>query len=864
MLHSLWKRLGAVGFVLVMLACGSGGGCSSGCAGCTTTPIPGGFPRASVIDNAGAARVTRHGLDFLQTNLGTIAGKATASNGPLTFPIGKSSSNLGLGNTVTLCDGSPSPAQCLAQIGLSGAKLTLTAVHPDSLTIDGTVPVRVQDIPVDVYVFSFKTCTIHVSLGTGGACDVNTTYVDVPVSITLPVVAETLAPRNGYAKIDIDAAVVNATITDPMVNICGGLCANIATSLKSYLVSQLNSQLQGQIKNALHDQLCVKTNANITPSCPTSTHDNGGFCYFDAQATTCVPPALGTEGRADMSGLLASVSPGTAGGLDIVLAGGGSGIAVTSINPTVDQPDANNGFTLALLGGALPAPQSGCVPPFDNKIPTAIPMPDELQTNVVAPWPASDQGPDLGIALAGRYLDYLMGSVYNSGTLCLGVSTEQFAQLQSGLLSVLVPGMKRLTFEQKPAQVAITTRPQAPPTIKIGGGTDLNTDPLLRISLPQFSIDFYVWSMDRFVRAMTFTGDLSIPVDLSTAVDATKNPNGGLLPSLGTIAITNAKVTNSDLLIDDPAVVASGLGNLLGGVVGQALGSIKPIDLSTALASLGVAMTIPDGGIRKLTKGTDDYLAIFADLALAKANAVPQADVQAQILDKKVFPEAMSLATADRAKNPRLHVLFGSSLDDGSKKVEYAYAVDSGTHSEWSATRDFTIQNDSLFLQGKHTLNVWARLHGDVQSQSAQPAQVPFAIDVLPPAMALEGKDDGSLHVAVWDIVSPDDALRMRYRTADASGQTGSWTEWAAVADIPAAVIASASSVTVEARDEEGNVGSQSSPLIRGRPDATLATGGGCGGCAVGTASDASPWAYGIAALCGLAAVLRRRRDRAA
>jgi len=310
-------------------------------------------------------------------------------------------------------------------------------------------------------------------------------------------------------------------------------------------------------------------------------------------------------------------------------------------------------------------------------------------------------------------------------------------------------------------------------------------------------------------------------------------------------------------------VIASGLGSLLGSVAAQALGSIKPIDLSTSLASYGLAMTIPDGGIRKLTKGSDDYLAIFADLALAKANAVQQADVKASILDKKVFPEAMTLATADRTKNPKLHVLFGSSLDNGTNKVEYSYAIDQGTHSEWSSARDFTIQNDSLFMQGKHTLNVWARLHGDMLSQSAQPAQVPFAIDVLPPSLDLKVNDDGSLHVAAWDIVSPDGALRMRYRITDKVGKTGDWTEWASVADVPAAVFAGASSVAVEAQDEEGNVGSQSSDLIRGRPDPTLGAAGGCGCTTVGSASSNNGLWGSFPLLGGLAWLFARRRRHA-
>ena len=74
MLRPWLRRFGVIVFVWFVLAC-SGGGCTSGCAGCGVTPLPGGFPKASAITNAASVRVTRSGLDFVQTNLGAIAGK---------------------------------------------------------------------------------------------------------------------------------------------------------------------------------------------------------------------------------------------------------------------------------------------------------------------------------------------------------------------------------------------------------------------------------------------------------------------------------------------------------------------------------------------------------------------------------------------------------------------------------------------------------------------------------------------------------------------------------------------------------------------------------------------------------------------
>ncbi len=863
MLRSFWRRLSAIVFVFTVVAC-SGGGCTSGCAGCGVTPLPGGFPKASTVENAAAARVTRHGLDFLGDNLGTVAGAAMGQGGTLSFDIPHSTTKITFIN-IEICK-NPNSTQCKALIDLPNAKLHLDAAEYTSVNgepairVSGTVPVKVDDIPVNT-----SLGNMEIGIGNGGCSNgkPNVTYADFPVEAILPLVAETIAPRDGYTKIDTANMVVSATIDSGHVQLCGGFLSTIVNLFKSYVVGQIVGPLQNTLKSTLQSQLCTKPTANVNPPCPTGSQpsNDNSKCVYKSDPNTCVPMLLGMDGHMDLSGALASLSPGTAGGLDFVLAAGGNMIPTTDPGVTA-PPDGNknapNGMTLGFLGGTLPQPQSGCVPAFDNQIPTGIPIPDEMESNAVSPWPQGDKGPDLGIALAGRFLNYAFGSVYNSGLLCLGVSTEQVSQLQSGLLSVLIPSIKKLTFEQKGAPVAITTRPQKPPVVSIGGGTDLKTDPLLNISLQAFSIDFYVWSMDRYVRAFTFTGDLTIPVNLSTAVDPNTNPNGALLPIIGDIGVANAKVTNAGLLTDDPATVATSLSSLLGGIAGQFLGSIKPIDLSSSLASFGLGMTIPDGGIRKLTKDSDDFVGIFADLSLAKGNAVQQADVQARVLDKKVWPEAMGLATADRAKLPELHMQFGSSLDNGAHVVEYSYAVDEGTHSEWKVGRDVTIKNDALFLQGKHVLKVWARVKGEEMSQSAEPALVPFTIDTLPPFVTLD-HSGADLHVSAWDIVSDTSALQQRYRVTDAIGKKGEWTPWGAVADIPSAVVDGAQSVTVEVKDEDGNVQSQEEGLIRGRNDPTLGAAGGCG-CSAPGSTPQNAWLWSIPALLGLAALGWRRR----
>ena len=71
------------------------------------------------------------------------------------------------------------------------------------------------------------------------------------------------------------------------------------------------------------------------------------------------------------------------------------------------------------------------------------------------------------------------------------------------------------------------------------------TDPVLNVGLKQVSLDFYIFSLDRFIRFMTATFDLQVPVNLT--VDAMS----GLTPVINQIGVNNGVVTNSQLLKED-------------------------------------------------------------------------------------------------------------------------------------------------------------------------------------------------------------------------------------------------------------------------------------------------------------------------
>ena len=632
--------------LIVLASCSGSGGCT-GCSGCGMAPLPQGFQQTLIIPNAAAVRVTRPGFDFVSANLGMVASKAlgqTAAGGlvsfspPLTFPIPDSPTSI-LGISVELCKPPVTADQCVADIFVQMANLHIDAITPSSIQVTGTIPVKVDDIPV-------TTTLGDMDIGIGnGTCNGSTpavTYANVPVSVQLPLVAETQAPRNGYTKIDAANAAISATIDPSIVQICGGILSGIVDLFKSFVVSQISSQLQSTLQKQLESQLCTKPDPTSSPSCPVDTQpsSDNSQCVFTSNTTTCLPMLLGTEGHLDIGSLLAKYSPGSSAGVDLVLASGGSANAApgcaanqtwTSTGGCQADPPFPSGHTPnGLTGNARrddPPASVELRPAVQNQLPQGIPIPSELTTDVLVPWPMGDNGPDVSLALSGRFLNYAVVSAYNAGALCLGVTTESVQALSTGYVSAVVPSLKDLTFEpgkdSSAAAMAITTRPQKPPALAIGGGTDIKKDPLLTVTLPQFAIDFYVWSEDRFIRAFTYTADLTIPVNLQTGKDPKTNPNGGLLPVIGDVSAANGVVTNSDLVWEDPQQLASSLSALLSGLVGQFLGNgFPPIDVSSALASYGLSLTVPEGGIRKLSKGSDDFIGIFADLSVAPTKVV--------------------------------------------------------------------------------------------------------------------------------------------------------------------------------------------------------------------------------------------------
>ncbi len=870
---STMKTVLAVGSTMLAVGC-SGGGCSS-CAG--SSVIPGGFPKDQRITNAAGVRLTRPGLDFLQSNVSSLAQKllgGSSTGGMMTFPIPSSSTCAGatvggtcLGATLHICPDGPkpmgTPPECIAEIHISDIKeTTIVADKPKDLKISAKLPIRLQNLPI-------------TGLGSLTACltsDFNdsTKWVDMPVNIDISLEEipndAVHAARAGYTKVNIKGVTFDQNTLNNNIGFCGGgIGSSILNAIKGIFIGSLTSGLTSQIAAPLASATCMKTTKlpDGSEQCPTGTFMNSSTCYYDDKTfKECVPMLLGLESRFDLSGLLASISPGTKGGLDFLLGVGGDMV------PAPSTTTAENGATLQMLGGALPQPVSDCVPKADNPIPTGILLPPELSANSITPWPAAPAPAEhLGIGVSEKFLNFAATSAYNSGLFCIGVSSEQVSQLDASLFSLLIPSMAQVsdnfaTGTTHPA-MALAIRPQKPPKIVVGDNSADFTSPLIGLTLPQTDLDFYMWSENRFIRLFTGTIDIGVPLNLEAGTAGIQIK----LPPKNPISFSNAKISNNKLLLEDDASLAKVVAGIGGVIPASTFNNIKPIDLSSALSSVGLKLTIPKEGIKKVTNPTsgDNFLGIFASLEVSTA-AMPTTVTTARIARLNVDPANYTLKDFG-TRQPEISVHAESSEDNGTKSVEYSYQVDSSAWTTWSPGRDFRLVSPFLNLQGKHTVKVASRVVGQVETEGA-PVVLPFILDTGAPRVVVANAEAGHLRIAAHDAVSDAADLKVEARLVDDKG-SGTWAEVKPTAAANGGAAARTleygpeiAAVEVKVTDEAGNVASTSAALIRGRADTIPgAASSGCGCSTPGTGSSSNgTGALVLASLAALGAVVERRR----
>ncbi len=802
-----------------LFACG---GSCGGCSACGVEPIPGGYPIGDRIENAMQVRLTSSGIDFVETNIDAIVRNFLADG--LDFDIPEVTQSFA-GISFTICRG----GMCKAHAEIQSAEIT--PVAPNRLAIHLRLTLDSRNAAGARAAWP-GTCDIDVDTRRGSR-----PYVGLVADIDL--VVETRAARAGYTKV-VASNVMLASgedIENADIDISGGFLGSCGLLdigfIKGLIIGQIQGQFGDLIQGAIDDQLCTTQGEY---GCPTGTvadgPDPGDTCRFTSGGD-CVPILLGTDGQGDLgAAFLGSVSPGTHAPGQFLLASGGDGEAV------------NMGYSLFFYGGyrgtdlsfmTSPA-HNPCVPVVDPPVAMAIPRADTFRGNTI---PGGGTA-HVGIGISETFLNQAGYGMFDSGLLCLGAGTRLSQQLSTGLFSLLIRSIGSVTYPETTAPMSIALRPQLPPVFEIGAGTD--AEPLLTVTLPQLDLDFYVWSTERYVRILTYSADLSIPINLRVE-------DGAIVPEITTVGATNSEVTNSDLLTEDPADLADLLQTVISMFAGMLTGGLSPISLPDLM---GFELDVPPGGIVGVADSGEEFLGIFANLALASGSGmvVSEADTRAELDAVHIDPTALALETFGQGDVPSVRVE-AEAIGPSGVDYEYSYRIDGMQWSPWTRESVLDIQNRAFLLQARHEVDVRSRAVGYPESVDTSPAQVEVLVDVLAPFVEVARQPTGAT-ITASDVISPREALEMRYRI-----DGGAWTDWQ---PLPAGAFVPLpnddSQMDVEVRDEAGNVGASRAAIIRGLPNPAAT--GGCSCDAPGGGPGAPLVAIGV--LLGLGLFLRRRR----
>ncbi|MCB9593194.1 MAG: MYXO-CTERM sorting domain-containing protein [Sandaracinaceae bacterium] len=819
--HFTVYRLGLITMLtLTLFACSGGGGCS-GCAGCGIAPIPDGFPLDQRIDNSAQVRLTQSGITFIEDNIDGIV--ATFLPDGLDFTIDEQ--NVSFGISITICRG----GGCVAHIEIDSVDIVPT--DPNLLRAHLRLILDSRNA-AGMRAAWPGTCDIDINTREGSR-----PYVGMNVDIRVQAVDAARPARGGYTEIVIESLELDdgEPIENDDIDISGGFLGSCGLLnlglLKGFVIDQVKNQIGGLADSALGDALCTTQGEFGCPDGTTAdgaADDPSAVCrYSDG---VCASTLLGMDGQGDLGGqLIGGFSPGTHAYAQFLLAAGGDGEAV------------NEGMSVFMYGGfrgtnsdfSVTPAHNSCVPVVEPPPLPTIPRVDSFRGNVI---PGTSTETHVGIGIAESFMDYAGYGLFDSGALCIGAGTRLSQQLSTGLLSAAIMSVPELTYPLDAAAVTIAIRPQQPPDFTLGSGGD--ADPILQIALPQAQMDFYVWSTERYIRFMTFQTDLDIGINLT--VEA-----GEIVPSIVYVNSNNPVVTNSELLAENPDILANTISTIIGSFASMLGGAISPFALPEIM---GFELDVPDGGLTSVADGGENFLGIFANLRLAAAMPLVQpVETSLDVTDLRLDRESMDPAHWAEGRGNQVWLTFAGSGIQGVE-YEYSYRIDGTSWSAWTTDERILVDDDILLLQARHEIEARSRVVGEPATVDLSPATAELIVDIIAPRLNV-GRTVEGVEVTATDLITPADQLEYRYFV------DGSWTPWGHRSSYPLAT--DASGVRVEVRDEAGNVGSSQAALIRGLPN--TAAGGGCGCRVQGDSDSSSP--FGLLALLGaLGAVFLRRR----
>ncbi len=732
------------------------------CSGQTCSciqPIKGGFPATQRRENGVQTRLTTSFLQYVSDHAAAIVPGLIPTG--TTFNIPPSCDPAA---SYEFCCGTPQP---MCRLGFTPTGLQLTPAPPDKLHFDARIVVKTMDvIPVHT---SLADCNVTIDTTRGG-------------DVAMRAQGDIGFPVNANTKL-IGLALSNATVSnidtaDVNLDEAGSdtLCGLANTSfIKGFIIDYVSGQVGDLVGGVVQGQLCETCSVLSDCSAGAAACTAGKCMLADAKSCTQL---LGIAGRANVGSFVSGFSPNSSAYIDLMEAAGSYAIADT-------------GLSLGVLGGSQADPHGSCVP---NGVapPAVIVAPSaSLQGDLI---PGTMTPYHIGFGIHISHLVGLLFSYWDAGGLCWQVEGESIRQLSASTLQLIMPSITQL-LHTSDAPMRVVFRPQAQPTLTLGKGTfkavgTMKTidDPLITIIAKDLAADFYLLVDDRYVRVVTLTADMALPLGL----DADATGAITLLAGQGDKAFTNLRISNAELLSETKAALEASAPTLISVALANTISYLGKFQLPT-LAGISLHPKVITGVDLDAT-GAPQMVGVYSDVQAP--NAIMQhTETTARVVSLFTPPTEIFAASRRDGREPAVTLEVGAQTD--GRPFEWSWSFDGGLWNPYQTATTLTLTDPILWLQGRHVVSVRARAEGDMSTVDPSPVEMAFFIDSEAPAGRFRW---GGKHVVAeaTDRVSPREALRYRM------GGEGDFVTAEQLSQLP--VSGAAERVLLEARDEAGNV----------------------------------------------------------
>ena len=443
------------------------------------TPLPGGFDPTARIENAGSVRLTQSGLGFLEANLGPLAKTLIGGNGSggmITFPVpATSGSQLGIRLRRLPRRRRPErePAEVRRRRSTSATRSS-TSTRRTRTTSTSRARCRCGSriCRSTSSTCSSPTARPRASTATGCPSDPQAfANIDLDVDISIEVDRTRRTRAYGYSRVKINKLDINQDAAQERAS------TSAAAGSSNFILEHAEGRAlrparttrsSARCRTRSSSQLCQQANPALEPDLPhrherrerrlslrhggrrrvrldhprhRRPHRTSAAC---SRASRPARRAASTSSSPSAARANATTTRGFAWG-DLNPIGGGATLGHVRRRGAHADLEVREVLRHALARGH----------PDPGRAHRATRSRD---------WPAGLDGPHVGIALSERFANYALNGIYNSGLLCLGISTETVPLLNSGTLGLLASSLKDARPAAEAQQVALVVRPSKPPS----------------------------------------------------------------------------------------------------------------------------------------------------------------------------------------------------------------------------------------------------------------------------------------------------------------------------------------------------------------------------------------------------------------